>query len=189
MPDPVPAKPDTAEIAAPEATGGIGVPAGVLIDELGAAADPRQWRNDPTGTAAAQAALRDPHARAVLDQRLDAGTAVPLEIEPGGTARRERLAAESLREQFAAIEIDRISREMLHAVWYGYAVAEAIWELDGNRVRIGDIKVRDPARFRFRAGGTRDPEPASDRRGQALPRQGLPCRLRLARHRRRRARP
>lgn len=166
---PVPAKPDTAEIAAPEATGGVGVPASVLVGELGAAADPRQWANEPTGTAAAQAALRDPHARAVLDQRLDAGTAVPLDIEPGGTARRDRLAAESLREQFAAIEIDRISREMLHAVWYGYAVAEAIWELDGDRVRIGDLKVRDPARFRWRADGTVLLVTRENPRGAGLP--------------------
>ena len=48
-------------------------------------ADPRQWRADPAGVAAASAALRDPHARAVLDQRLDAGVAAPPRRRaPGG---------------------------------------------------------------------------------------------------------
>ena len=152
-----PALPDTTEVAAPEVgRDGIGTLVGKWFDDLGGdfGADPRRWRHDTTGIKAAQAALADPHVRAVLDQRLDAGTAAPLEIEPGGTMRRDRIAADDLTEQIAALEIDRISRELLHAVWYGYAVAECLWEIDGSRVRLADLEVRDPARFRFRADGT-----------------------------------
>ena len=152
----LPATPDTAEIAAPEAgREGIGAWIDAWLDEMGAfAADPRQWRSDPASISAATAALTDPHARAVLDQRLDAGTAAPLEVEPGGTGRRDRIAAEDLAGQLEAIEIDRVSRELLHAVWYGYAIAECLWEIDGGRARLADLKVRDPARFRFRPDGT-----------------------------------
>ncbi len=39
-------------------------------------------------------------------------------------------------------------------MWYGYAVAEAIWEIDGGRVRLADLRCRDPERFRFRRDGT-----------------------------------
>ncbi len=156
MPESVPKRPDTAERAAPEAgRGGVGDLAGPWLDELDPLGrDPRQWRADPGGVAAAQGALRDPHARAVLDQRLDAGVAAPLEVEPGGPARRDRLAADDLREQLSALEIDRVCRELLHAAWFGYAVAEAIWEIDGPRVRLADLRTRDPARFRWRADAT-----------------------------------
>ncbi len=68
--------------------------------------------------------------------------------------RRDRQAADDLAQQMGAIEIDRVCRELLHAVWYGYAVAEAIWEIDGPRVRLADLRVRDPARFRWSADGT-----------------------------------
>ncbi len=156
MAAPAPARPGTAEIAGPQAgIGGIGELVLPWLDSDPAlGADPRQWQADPTGIAAAQAALRDPHTRAVLDQRLDAVTAAPLDIEPGGPMRRDRQAAGDLADQFGGIGIDRISRELLHAVWYGYSIAECIWEIDGARVRLADLKVRDPARFRWRKDGT-----------------------------------
>ena len=156
MPKVIPNRPDTTERAGPEAgRGGMGdltAPFLDALDPLGA--DPRQWRADPAGVAAASAALRDPHARAVLDQRLDAGVAAPLAVEPGGARRRDRMAAQSLRAQLDAIETDRVCRELAHAVWYGYAVAECLWATDAGQVALADLRVRDPARFRWRADGT-----------------------------------
>ena len=156
MAETVPARPDTAEIAAPQTgAAGIGEMIRPFLDQSPAlGADPRRWKADPAGVRAAQAALADPHARAVLDQRLDAVVAAPLDIEPGGAMRRDRQAADDLAQQMGAIEIDRVCRELLHAVWYGYAVAEAIWEIDGPRVRLADLRVRDPARFRWSVDGT-----------------------------------
>ena len=156
MAETVPARPDTEEIAAPQTgAAGIGEMIRPFLDQSPAlGADPRRWKADPAGVRAAQAALADPHARAVLDQRLDAVVAAPLDIEPGGAMRRDRQAADDLAQQMGAIEIDRVCRELLHAVWYGYAVAEAIWEIDGPRVRLADLRVRDPARFRWSVDGT-----------------------------------
>ena len=100
--------------------------------------------------------LRDERCDAALDQRLDAVISRPWEVEPGGPARRDRLAAESLREQLSAIRFNEACRQLLFAVWYGYAVAEAIWERDGlsasqagGRVILADLRVRAQERFRW----------------------------------------
>ena len=96
-----------------------------------------------------EAALTDTKARAVLDQRLDAATAAPLEVEPGGPSQQDRKAAEDLAEQLTALEIDRIWRELGHAIWYGYAFAECIWSMEGPRVRLLDLRVRPPTALRW----------------------------------------
>lgn len=167
-----PERPDTGEIAAPADYGTVGHSS---WDQSAAwrsavSLDPRMaWGANGT-IDLFEATLADTHVRAMLSQRLDAGVAPPLEIEPGGTARRDRLAAEDLVDQMEAIGIDRITRELLHAIWYGYAVAEAIWDIDGGRVRLADLKVRDPRIIRW---DTRTQEPLLVTRakpaGQALP--------------------
>ena len=153
-----PERPDTGEIAAPADYGTVGHS---TWDQSAAwrsavSLDPRTaWGANGT-IDLFEATLADTHVRAMLSQRLDAGVAPPLEIEPGGTARRDRLAAEDLVDQMEAIGIDRITRELLHAIWYGYAVAEAIWDIDGCRVRLADLRVRDPRIIRW---DTRTQEP------------------------------
>ena len=97
--------------------------------------------------------LRDERCQAALDQRLDAAISRPWEVESGGTMRRDRIAAEELHEQLAAVGFDATCRQLLHGVWYGYDVAEAIWERDGERVRLADLAVRAPDRFRWNAAG------------------------------------
>ena len=155
----IPPRPETEERTGPQMTmtpGGSGVwdQSSVWMDDLGR--DPRGLRGGTATIRLFDATLGDPKLRAVLDQRLDAGTAAPLEIEPGGSMRRDRMAAEDLAEQFDAIGIDRITRELLHAIWYGYGVAECIWEIDGGRVRLRDLRVRDPRVIRW-DGITREP--------------------------------
>ncbi len=149
-----PARPDTDEIAAPRQTAGVHLGgrsvhdrAAAWIDEIDL--DPRGRHGRRGALRLFEAALTDARARAVLDQRIDAGVAAPLEIEPGGTMRRDRQAADDLREQLQALEIDRITREMLHAVWYGYAAAECLWRIDGARVALDDLRVRHPGVIRW----------------------------------------
>ncbi len=151
----IPARPAKGEIAPPEVTlgGGGAWDLTERYRDFGLGSDPRHWQADPAGVTAATAALADPHARAVLDQRLDAVVAAPLEITPGGTMRRDRMAAGDLEEQLGALEIDRISRELLHAAWHGYAIAECLWEIEGPAVRLADLRVRNPARFRWHRDG------------------------------------
>lgn len=98
--------------------------------------------------------LRDERAYSALGQRLDAAVAVSWEIQPGGPLRRDRLAAEDLAAQLKTIGFKRASRQLLFGVWYGYAVAEAMWAPDGRRVRLADLVVRAPDRFRWAHDGT-----------------------------------
>lgn len=91
--------------------------------------------------------LRDERCSAALDQRLNAAISVPWEVEPGGEADIDKRAAEDLAEQLQGLEFDRISRQLLHGVWYGWAVGEAIWKPGAARVEIEDLVVRSPDRF------------------------------------------
>ena len=98
--------------------------------------------------------LRDERCAAALDQRLNAAISTPWDVEPGGEAAADREAAEDLAEQLAGIDIPRIFRQLLHGVWYGWAVGEAIWRPEKGRVALHDVIVRSPDRFWWGADGT-----------------------------------
>ena len=91
--------------------------------------------------------LRDERCAAALDQRLNAAISTPWEVEPGGTMARDRRAAEAIGEQLRSLEFQRICRQLLHGVWYGWAVGEAIWKPGRTRVELEDLIVRSPDRF------------------------------------------
>lgn len=97
--------------------------------------------------------LRDERAYSALAQRLDAAVAVSWEVQPGGPLRRDRLAAEDLAAQLREFRFERTCRQLLFVVWYGYGVAEALWSPDGRRVRLADLVVRAPDRFRWANDG------------------------------------
>ena len=97
--------------------------------------------------------LRDERCAAALDQRLNAAISTPWEVEPGGTMARDRRAAEDLAEQLRGIEFNRICRQLLHGVWYGWSVAEAMWGRDARRVVLDDLVVRAPDRFWWSTAG------------------------------------
>ncbi|MDE0714089.1 MAG: DUF935 family protein [Gammaproteobacteria bacterium] len=93
--------------------------------------------------------LRDDQAWSTLAQRLNAATSIEWEVEPGGTMRADKKAAQDLQEQLERLPFDRICRQMLFGVWYGYSVAECMWKAEGSRVILNDIRVRAPDRFRW----------------------------------------
>ncbi len=97
--------------------------------------------------------LRDERCAAALDQRLNAAVSTPWEVEPGGDAEIDKAAAEDLQEQLGELDFPRICRQLLHGVWYGWAVGEVMWMRDGGRIRVGDIKVRSPDRFWWSVDG------------------------------------
>ena len=97
--------------------------------------------------------LRDERCQAALDQRLDAAIARPWTVEPGGDAPEDRAAADDLARQLAGIGFDAVSRQLLHGVWYGYAIAEALWAREADRVVLDRLVVRAPDRFRWSAEG------------------------------------
>ena len=97
--------------------------------------------------------LRDERCQAALDQRLDAAIARPWTVEPGGDGPDDRAASDDLTRQLEGVGFDAVSRQLLHGVWYGYAIAEALWARADDRVVLDRLVVRAPDRFRWSAEG------------------------------------
>ena len=149
-----PAAPPAGEIAASSIAGRLQQ----YIGEL--PADPRQpsryadsWRDESNALRIYRTTLRDERCQAALDQRLDAAISRPWEVEAGGEDERDRNAADDLKMQLEAIDFDAVCRQLLHGVWYGYAIAEALWRREESRIVLGDLIVRAPDRFRWSPEG------------------------------------
>ncbi|WP_220814095.1 DUF935 domain-containing protein [Pseudomonas paralcaligenes] len=74
-------------------------------------------------------------------------------VEPGGERRIDKAAAAHLEQQLRRIGWDRVTQLMLFGVYYGYAVAEAIYGRDDRYITLQAIKVRNRRRFRFDQDG------------------------------------
>ena len=151
---PVPARPIGGEIAASS----IGNRLQQYIGELpahprGRARYADSWSDESDALRVYRDTLRDERCQAALDQRLDAAISRPWEVEAGGDDPSDEAAAEDLKMQLEAIDFDAICRQLLHGVWYGYAVAEAIWSREDRRIVLADLIVRAPDRFRWSPEG------------------------------------
>jgi phage gp29-like protein len=123
-----------------------------------------------------QEVLRDEQVKACFQQRIRAVVSRPWEVLPGGDKRIDKQAATFIDEQLKLLNWDAITERMLYGIFYGYAVAEALWKRDGNYIVLDTdrkgIKVRDRRRFGFapdmslRLKTTRNPmgEPVPDRK-------------------------
>lgn len=97
--------------------------------------------------------LRDDTVRAAVNQRLHGVIARPWEVVAGGDSPLDKKAADFLRDNLAELQWDLITSQMLSGVFYGYAISEIIWEIEGGKVKIADIKVRNRRRFAFDGAG------------------------------------
>nr|VFK58212.1 MAG: Mu-like prophage protein gp29 [Candidatus Kentron sp. UNK]VFK68317.1 MAG: Mu-like prophage protein gp29 [Candidatus Kentron sp. UNK] len=70
-------------------------------------------------------------------------------VKPGGEGRKDKIAADHLREVLQDIPFDEITKKMLFGVYYGYAVAECLWAVREGRIVPQSIPVRNRKRFRF----------------------------------------
>lgn len=93
------------------------------------------------------------------------------EVSPGDEKDpRSVEAADHLRENLKNISFDRISDKMLFSVWFGYGVAEGVYELgpDG-KIRLADIVIPDRKHFGFTHEGELRFRPGFTLSGHALP--------------------
>ena len=93
--------------------------------------------------------LQDDRVYATLAQRRAAVVARDTEVIPGGTMRRDKMAADFIRDTLDHIRWDTVTERMLYGVFYGYSVAEAIWMRDGRHIALDRLKVRNRRRFVF----------------------------------------
>ncbi|MFP4137467.1 MAG: DUF935 family protein [Halomonas sp.] len=97
--------------------------------------------------------LRDDQVAAMYGQRFLGTTSAEWSVEPASERRKDKAAADWLKEQLQSLEWDTITHQMLYARHYGFATAEMIWARDGSKVAISDIRVRDQRRFKLRTDG------------------------------------
>lgn len=97
--------------------------------------------------------LRDDQVKAVFEQRRLAVVSREWEVVPGGDKRLDKKAADALKAQIEAIKWDAVTDKMLYGVFYGYAVAEALYGRDGAEVTLDELRVRDRRRFGFDGAG------------------------------------
>jgi SPP1 gp7 family putative phage head morphogenesis protein len=100
--------------------------------------------------------IKWPHARHCLRKRQNAVLARPLKITAASDEERDVAAADFVRKVLGDIaEFRDDLRELLDAIWFGFAVSEIIWGVggrsgqSGQAVLINKIMSRNPDRFRF----------------------------------------
>lgn len=97
--------------------------------------------------------LRDDQVMSTFQQRRLAVISTPWEIQPGGTALKDKKAAEFLTAVLNKVGFDNITDKMLYGTYYGYSVGECMWAYDGTYITLDSIKVRKARRFRFAPDG------------------------------------
>jgi phage gp29-like protein len=94
--------------------------------------------------------LDDFQVFSALQQRRLGLIAAEWEVLPGGTARKDKQAAELIGNVIEdVLPWDRITEQMHYGVFYGYAASELIWQRDGRHIIPEAIKVRDQRRFAY----------------------------------------
>ena len=100
-----------------------------------------------------------------LETRKDAICAVAWRLEPNQTL--ESLYVKSVLEE----HVERLISDIMDAVPYGYSVMEAVYKLDGNRVRLARILQKPMEWFEPKPDGTMRFYPEDGTGGI----EGLPC--------------
>lgn len=93
--------------------------------------------------------LKDDQVKSCFQQRRLAVLESEWEVEPASESPEDKAAAEFIKEQLQNVTFDEITDKMLYGTFYGYSVAECLWAIDGNRITLDAIKVRERSRFKF----------------------------------------
>lgn len=91
----------------------------------------------------------DAQVKATFGQRQLAVIQCPWSVEPASDEPTDVAAADWLTAEIGRIAWDRITEKMLFGVFYGYSVAELVYEPFERTVRLADVRVRNRRRFRF----------------------------------------
>lgn len=98
--------------------------------------------------------LEDDQVMSTLQQRIGAVVSRNWNVLPGDeNDLRSVEAAEKLNDNLVRLGWDRVTRKMLFATFYGYSVAECLWEVRGGLFQFKDLKVRHARRFRYDDAG------------------------------------
>ncbi|WP_054133832.1 DUF935 family protein [Blastomonas sp. AAP25] len=98
--------------------------------------------------------LEDDQVFSTLQQRIGGVVSRNWNVVPGDeNDPRSVEAAEKLSDNLLRLGWDRVTRKMLFATFYGYSVAECMWEVRDGLFQFKDLKVRHARRFRYDDAG------------------------------------
>ncbi len=113
---------------------------------------------------------RDPHLFACLSSRKLAVAGRPWRVTPASDSPEDARVAAFCREQLSRANLREALLALLDAVLKGFAVCELIWERQGERIVISELRPRGQHRFLFdEAGSLRLLTPESPVGGEELP--------------------
>ena len=93
--------------------------------------------------------LSDDQVKAALAQRISAVVTAEWDVVPGGEKPIEIKAARILKKNLEKIEWNKHVEKMLYGIFFGYSVAEIMWEANRGFINFEKISTRNPSRFRF----------------------------------------
>lgn len=113
--------------------------------------------------------LLDNQVQSTLQQRRLALTSREWEVSPGGDAPIDEEAAEWMQTQIDTLRWRSIVDKMHYGLYYGVAVAECMYGIDGRYVTLADIKVRNRRRFNFSMAGALRLKTMATLMGETMP--------------------
>lgn len=97
--------------------------------------------------------LSEPQVHSTFQQRRNAVVKCEWQVDAASDRRADKKAADFVREQLRKVGFDQRTERMLYGVFYGYAVAEMLYGVEGGMIVWNAIKVRNRRRFRFTPKG------------------------------------
>lgn len=114
--------------------------------------------------------LEDDQVFSTLQQRRNAVVSRNWNVVPGDeNDPRSVEAAEQLNDNLQRLGWDRVTDKMLYAPFYGYSVAECMWEVRDGLLQFANLHVRHARRFRYDDEGNLRLVTPSNWNGEPMP--------------------
>ena len=114
--------------------------------------------------------LLDDQVKSCLEQRRRAVVSREWDVLPGDDGDPKAIqAGDRFKAMVERVGWDRVTDKMLYAPFFGYAVAELMWEVRDGQIGWSDIRVRHARRFRYDRDGALRLLTTANRRGEIVP--------------------
>lgn len=112
----------------------------------------RTLRDKGTDVSLYRSLLYDAHVDACVTSREAGVLSCEYDFTTDSNRRSDKKALEFVRENFARLDMERLFRDILESVYFGFSVLEILTENDGTNVRFRDVVGRPQEWFVFGPG-------------------------------------